>query len=89
MLEQPDPTSGPSPEDIADLRRLLDSPAETHQESAIMVALEFADQNASAAWEAAQRKPPVERFQLALQAAVELLEGIGLALDEGEGKAEN
>ena len=41
--EQPDGRGGPDPEEIAMLRRLLDAPAEGHQESAIMEALEYAD----------------------------------------------
>src|SRR5262249_55123670 len=83
--ERPDGNGGPDPEEIAMLRRLLDSPAETHQESAIMQALEYAAQPASPAREAAERKPPVGRFQVALQAAVERLAGTGLALAEGQG----
>ena len=82
--EQPDGRGGPDPEEIALLRRLLDAPAEGHQESAIMEALEYADRAASLAWRAAPDKPPVERFRVALQVAVELLEGIGLALAEDE-----
>jgi hypothetical protein len=72
------------PEGVATLRRLLDSPTAGHQGPAIMGALEHADEVASAA----PGKPPVERFQLVRQAAVGLLEGIGLALAEDEGKAQ-
>jgi hypothetical protein len=83
--ERPDGRGGPDPEEIALLRRLLDAPAEGHQESAIMEALEYADRAASLAWQAASGKPPVERFRAALQVVVELLQGIGLALAEEQG----
>jgi hypothetical protein len=80
--ERPDGTGGPDPEEIALLRRLLDAPAEGHQESAVMEALEYTDRAASLAWRAAHGGPPVERFRVALQVAVDLLQGIELALAE-------
>ena len=87
--ERPDGRGGPDPEEIAMLRRLLDAPAEGHQESAIMEALEYADRAASLAWRAAPDKPPVERFRVALQVAVELLEAIRLALADGQTATED
>jgi len=83
----PDRPENTAEEAVATMRGLLDSPDPGHQESAIMEALEYADQVASAAWIAAEGQPSVERFQLALQAAVELLQGIGLALAQGAGEA--
>ena len=87
--ERPDGTGGPDPEEIALLRRLLDAPAEGHQESAIMEALEYADRAASLAWRTAPGQPPVERFRVALQVAVELLEAIRLALADGQTATED
>jgi hypothetical protein len=74
----------PDPECVAALRRLLTSPSVTLHDSAIMAALEWADQAASLAWERAEGRTPAERFVLAMQAAVEELEGLSLAVAEGE-----
>jgi hypothetical protein len=65
-------------------RRMLASPNEGHQESTIMQALEIADEAASVIWQRAGDKTPVERLRLALQAAMEQLEGIRAGLVEGE-----
>ena len=51
------------------------------------MALEWADQAATLAWDAAEGKPPAERFQIAMRTAAALLEGYALALAQGE-KAE-
>ena len=68
---------------------LLDAPAEAHQESAIMEALEYADRAASLAWQAASDKLAVERVRMALRVAVELLEGIRLAPADGQTSTED
>jgi hypothetical protein len=79
LLEPPDA------ETIAMFRRMLESPNECHRESTIMQALEIADQAASVTCERAGDKTPVERLRLALQAAMEQLEGCWAALAAGDG----
>ena len=54
-----------------------------------MEALEYADRAASLAWRTAPGQPPVERFRVALQVAVELLEAIRLALADGQTATED
>ena len=83
--EQPDGRGGSDPDKAVMLRRLLDSQAASYQELAIMEMMDLAEDAASAAWRAADGTPPAGRFQLALRAAVEALEGIGLAVAEADG----
>jgi hypothetical protein len=47
-----------------------------------MQALEIADQAASVTWERAGDKTPIARLRLAIQAAMEQLEGIRTALSQ-------
>jgi hypothetical protein len=49
--------------------------------------LEALDQALILGWLRAEDSPPIGRLLLTLQAAVELLEGIGLALARDDGKA--
>ncbi len=69
---------------LAQIRHLLDDP--TFQLTALTNALEFGEAAARAAWEAAEGHKPLDRLLLALQAAAEVLEGIGAALAAGEGE---
>jgi len=62
------------------MRRLLDSPSASHQAGAIGVAFEYADAVAQVAWEQAEDQPPRKRVSVALHAAAEMLQGLGLAL---------
>jgi hypothetical protein len=73
---------------VAALRRLLTSPRETHHDSTITLALDWANQAATIAWDRAESRTPAERFALAMQAAVEELQGLALAEGEGPDQAE-
>ena len=88
MPSQPD-TDGPGkadPEIVASILRLLTSPRESHHDSSIIEAIEYADQAATAAWQQAAGRPAVERFMLAMQAAADEIEGLALAVDEAAGQ---
>jgi Erythronolide synthase docking domain len=80
MPEQP-------PDNLAEraavLTRILGAPDPGEQETAIMEALEFADQAACDAWEAANGQSPSDRLRAALRAAVAELESLTAALPEG------
>ncbi len=73
------------PDDIlGTIRRHLGAPTPGEQSAAIEAAIDYADQAAQVAWDAAPGQPPLARLLLALQAAAEELEGIGTALAGGD-----
>ena len=90
MPEQTDGSGGPAavpgqpaPELLADIHAALSDPDPREQPFAMYHIAEAVDDAMLLAWDKAPGTP-AERLAVALQAAVELLEGIRLARAEGE-----
>jgi hypothetical protein len=71
-------------ERVAVLTRILGAPDPGEQETAIMEALEFADQAARVAWEGTAGRATAERLRAALRAAAAEPESLPLALPVGD-----